>query len=345
MKVRSLAAVIASLLLGCVAARPPAMPYSKPDATTEARAAASVNASPAALAGYLASLKGQKKHVLTGQISSYWHSNALDNVEKVTADTGLTPAMTEVVLTQGVGGGMVGSTQVGVAVANQALAKGMIVIVAVSGKDPFTDAYDKVRPLSLAPLYTPGNQYYTRWRTYLANWAAQLKQIKGAVIWQPFGEMNGDWSWFGADDPIEFQNLWRDMRAYFDAAGVKNIVWLYSVNSLVGKYTAYYAGGQFVDLVGMHSYPPSPKDFDMYNALQPLGKPILYAEAGVVGPVNPPPPPNAGDNGQLLATVVADFPDVVGVDIFCLGWALPVQNGEKAFMTNAAALTLSDLPH
>ena len=100
------------------------MPYSKPGATEEARAAASVNASPAALAGYLASLKGQKKHVLTGQISSYWHSNALDNVEKVTADAGLTPAMTEVVLTQGVGGGMVGSTQVGVAVANQALAKG-----------------------------------------------------------------------------------------------------------------------------------------------------------------------------------------------------------------------------
>ena len=229
-----------------------------------------------------------------------------------------------------------------VALSNQALASGQIVMVATASRNPFTGQYDGLHNGNIPDLYTPGNANYDRWQGYLQTWAAELKQIKGPVLWQPFGEMNGSWNWSGGLQPAQFIALWKNMRQVFDAAGVNNILWVYAPNSGQGNYTAYYPGNAQVDVLGMHSYPPGTNDTQMYNELVAIGKPLMYTEVGIGGPSQQ--PTFSGDNSALLNTVLQNFPKVVGVMIFCQNFALPTQNGMSAFMNNPAIVNLKDLP-
>jgi beta-mannanase len=303
--------------------------------SSSSNGAAAPRGSPTALLNYLETLPGR---VLSGQISDYWQDDSNTSVKQITAATGKTPAITEYVMD------MIGSPENStvVALSNQALASGQIVMVATASRNPFDGQYDGLHNGNIPDLYTPGNANYDRWQGYLQTWAAELKQIKGPVLWQPFGEMNGSWNWSGGLQPAQFIALWKNMRQVFDAAGVNNILWVYSPNSGQGNYTAYYPGDAQVDVLGMHSYPPGVNDTQMYDELVAIGKPLLYAEVGVSSPSRP----NnfVGDNSALLNTVLQHFPKVVGVMIFCQSWALPNQNGMSAFMNNPAIINLKDLP-
>ena len=92
------------------------------------------------------------------------------------------------------------------------------------------------------------------------NWTsspAGLQELKDAgvvVLWRPFHEMNGGWFWWGAKDPDTFIKVWRHMFDYFSKTkGLDNLLWVYSPNH-GNKTAAYYAGDDYVDLVGLDAY-------------------------------------------------------------------------------------------
>jgi hypothetical protein len=66
----------------------------------------------------------------------------------------------------------------------------------------------------------------------------------------------------------------------------------------------------------------------------------MYAEVGVNSPTNS----GSGDYTTVLATIKANFPKVFAVVVWCQGWALSLQGGEDAFMSDPAIITLSDVP-
>jgi hypothetical protein len=298
---------------------------------------ASLSAQTATLLNYLTGLAGQNQHILSGQHSSYWDSNPMDYTSTLKSQTGTQPAILGTTL------GMAGSQQNGVALSNQWLAAGGIVELSLWPNDPSTGADDNNRNFTFSDVYTPGTALNSAWNSYLDTIASQLKAINGPVLFRPFVELNGNWSWWGAQPTAQFIALYQYTYDYLmHTKGVNNALWIYNVNAGVGNYTAYYPGSSYVDIVSWDSYPPSSSDAAWYNPLAALGKPMILAESGVISASQP--PAYAGNNNTLLQTVKTNFPKVVGVVIWCQNWALSQQQGDEAFMSDPAVITLADLP-
>jgi mannan endo-1,4-beta-mannosidase len=312
-------------------------------AADAAPAAAVAPLSPAAsaLLSYLKGLPASPKHVLSGQHSSYWDSNALDYVQVTEKQTGKSVAIL------GTTSGQAGSTQDGVALSNRWLDNHGIVLLSWWPSNPFTGSYGPMSPASpgnFAQLTLPGTRGYVAWYKLLDDQIAQLKKIKGPVLYRPFVELNGNWSWWQNQDPATFIAVWRQMHDYFVSNGVDNALWVYNVNTGRGRYTDYYPGPSYVDVLAMDAYPPSVVDLPMYDALVALNQPIIYAETGVTNPDNSKVAPFGADNSKLLAVVKDKFPKVVGVVIFCQNYGIPQQFGARELMNDPAVITRSDLP-
>jgi mannan endo-1,4-beta-mannosidase len=297
----------------------------------------SASGSAASLLKYINGLSGQTKHILSGQHSSYWNSNPLDDEQTATSQTGKTVAIL------GTTSGQEGSTENTVALTNSWLAQGGIPLVSWWPLDPFTGQADNDRSINFAQLTQPGTAAYIAWYKLLDAQITMLKQIKGPVLYRPLVEMNGNWSWWDDQPTAEMITVWQQMHSYFVSQGVTNVLWVYNVNSWTGNYTQYYPGAAYVDVVSWDAYPPTSGD-PTYNALASLGKPIMIAESGVESPNNSAVSPFSGDNSQLLATVKANFPKVIALMLFCQNWGLPEQNGAAAFMNDPATIAMSDLP-
>ena len=302
--------------------------------------ATSVSAQTAALLTYLTGLSGDSRHILTGQHTSYWDSNPLDDVQALYSQTGTYPAILGTTLS------MTGSPENGVTLANQWIAQGGIPLVSLWSDDPAGGTYNSAYSGSnFSDIYTPGNAVNTAWNAYLDNIAAQLKQINGPVMLRPFVELDGNWFWWGNQPTAQFIALWQyTWHRIMVTDGVTNALWIYNVNAYSGNYTAYYPGSAYVDIVSWDSYPPTSGDSTWYNALVGLGKPIILAETGVLSSDNSNVTPYAGDTNGLLQTVKANFPKVVAVVVWCQNAALSEQQGAESFMTDPAVLSLSDLP-
>lgn len=294
-------------------------------------------ASAAALLAYITALPSATKRVLIGQHSSYWNANPMDYITQDTTNTGKTVAIA------GFTSFDEGSTENCVTLANAWLAKGGIPLVSWWPLDPFTNAADNDRAINFADLLNSGSAAYAAWYKLLDAQIATLKAINGPVLYRPFVEMDGNWSWWGAQTPATMVLVQQQMHAYFVAKGVTNALWVYNVNAWSGNYTQYFPGAAYADIVSWDAYPPQSND-PTYAALVGLGKPIILAEAGVISANNSAVAPQAGDNSALLATVKTSFPKVVAVVLWCQNYALPEQKGEKAVMTDPAVVTLSDLP-
>jgi hypothetical protein len=295
--------------------------------------------SAAALLKYITSLPGQSKHILSGQHSSYWSSNPMDTEQSAASQTGKTVAIA------GITSGDEGSVEDAVALSNAWLAKGGIPFLSWWPSNPWTGVYggSAVSADQFVQLTQPGSAPYVAWYKLMDQQIAILKSIKGPVMYRPFGEMDGNWSWWGAQNPATMVTVWQQMHTYFVSKGVTNVLWVYNVNSWSGNYTQYYPGAAYVDIVSWDAYPPMPND-PTYPALETLNKPIMLAESGVETPNNNAVAHFSGDNGQLLATVKANFPKVFAISFWCQNWALPVQNGEAAFMNDPAVISMADLP-
>jgi mannan endo-1,4-beta-mannosidase len=277
------------------------------------------------------------RHILIGQHTNYWSGNPMDQTQALISQTGKTPAILGTTI------GCIGSVEDGVTLSNQWLAKGGIVMVNLWATDPVTGLDDNDRNVDFGQMSTPGTPLYNTWMAYLDTIAAKLKAINGPVLFRPFVELNGNWSWFGGKDPAQFIKVYQQMHDYLvKTKGVTNLVWVYSINDGNGNYTAYYPGNDYIDIVGMDAYPAQAYTKGMYNAALTLNKPMIFAEVGVISP-SPSPANDTGNNETMLQFIEGNFPAVVAVVIWSQGWSLATQNGASGVMNDQENITLADL--
>jgi mannan endo-1,4-beta-mannosidase len=201
--------------------------------------------------------------------------------------------------------------------------------------------------VNLEELLQPGTETNHRWMQELDLLAAGLLQLKEAgvvVLWRPFHEMNGDWFWWGAKDPPALIKVWQHMFDYFSKdKALNNLLWVYSPNH--GRNTAkYYAGDQYVDLVGLDAYTDFiDKDhIHGYDEVAALPKPFGFTEFGPHGSRNPP-----GDYDYLrfLDGVQKNFPKTCFFKSWNSKWSLASNQNTKEFLSNPAIANREDLPH
>jgi mannan endo-1,4-beta-mannosidase len=234
---------------------------------------------------------------------------------------------------------------------NAWLAQGGIVEVSWWPQDPITGSWHEITPMSaanFASLTQAGSAGYVAWHKLLDGQIAQLKQIKGPVIYRPLLEMNGNWMWWDNQNPATYVLLWQQMHDYFVANGVTNVLWFYCPNDGKGNYLGYYAGAQYVDIVGMDVYSNTPAhDMNVgsgYAQLTSTGKPFIIGEAGVENGDNSTVAVQSGDNDRYFQSVRSGTPLVVGIVFFCQHWAINLQQGASALMAEASVVNRSGVP-
>lgn len=84
------------------------------------------------------------------------------------------------------------------------------------------------------------------------------------VIWRPLHEAAGNtytygtgaWFWWGADGPEAYKALWKYMFDYFESAGLRNLIWVWTTqtSSFSDADYAFYPGDEYADIVGRDIY-------------------------------------------------------------------------------------------
>lgn len=92
----------------------------------------------------------------------------------------------------------------------------------------------------------------------IANYLKPLRDKGIPVLWRPLHEAGGQWFWWGRDAQA-CKRLWQLMKERFDAAGLNNLIWMWTHSVAWGKPFSdgmnWYPGDEYVDIVG----------FDLYN--------------------------------------------------------------------------------
>jgi hypothetical protein len=96
---------------------------------------------------------------------------------------------------------------------------------------------------------------------YLRRWAEQIDEYGDPVILRPMHEMNGGWYPWGAgvngNQPGEFVEAWRHIRAVFDEVGASNVTWEWAPNQLfegTAELEPLFPGDDLVDRIGISAY-------------------------------------------------------------------------------------------
>jgi mannan endo-1,4-beta-mannosidase len=144
-------------------------------------------------------------------------------------------------------------------------------------------------------LTTPGTALNERWKSQVDVVAWHLKQLREAhvpVLWRPYHEMNGDWSWWGKrPGPEGYSRLYRML---FERLTVfhrlDNLIWVWNANEVregVGSYASHYPGADVVDVLATDVYRNgfAQADYDGLLAVA-AGKPIALGEVGRVPSVD-----------------------------------------------------------
>ncbi len=79
-----------------------------------------------------------------------------------------------------------------------------------------------------------------------------LKDADIPVLWRPYHEASGAWFWWGAKGATAYKRLWIDMFERFAAAGLDNIIWVWT--SQTDDLDSWYPGDEYVDIVGTDIY-------------------------------------------------------------------------------------------
>jgi mannan endo-1,4-beta-mannosidase len=200
--------------------------------------------------------------------------------------------------------------------------------------------------VDIKPILAPGSAAHDRWMKELDIMAAGLKELQDAgvvVLWRPFHEMNGDWFWWGAQEPDTFIHVWRQMFDYFTKTkGLNNLLWVYAPNH-GEKTAAYYAGDHYVDIVGLDAY----TDFvDLqhirgYDAVARLPKPFGFTEFGPHGPKNP---PGDYDYTRFIGGVQKHFPKTTFFLAWNWNWSLARNQNTKQLLEHPWLINREDLP-
>ncbi|MGA2616692.1 MAG: glycosyl hydrolase [Thermoguttaceae bacterium] len=305
------------------------------------------NAQARAILNYLEGLPQRAdKRLLSGQFTDAGPTAKLAMCAEVHEKTGHWPAMIGLDYADFAKGGLEYKTVNRVAI-EYAKQGGLVTISA--------HLYNPANPKSRGPwekggdlkqILTPGNEAHDRWMKELDIMAAGLKELQDAgvvVLWRPFHEMNGDWFWWGAKEPDTFIRVWRHMFDYFaKTKGLDNLLWVYSPNH-GDKTAAYYAGDQYVDIVGLDAYTDfvDPQHIRGYDAVAKLPKPFGFTEFGPHGPHNP---PGNYDYPRFLDGVQKHFPKTTFFLAWHYKWSLGRNRNAKQLLEHPWLVNRADLP-
>ncbi len=317
-------------------------------AETSAPADPDLNPQGRAILTYFQQLQASPElKVVSGQFCGWSGSGSLKEVEKIQRATGQWPAMIGLDYC----GWELGEAAIHVDPVNQ-LARaywreGGLVTISWHAPNPSKPNGGglKERGMQLADLLVAGPTR-DRWLQSLDRVAAGLQELQAAgvvVIWRPFHEMNGGWFWWGAQEPADFIAAWRQMFDYFThTKQLHNLIWSYGPNH--GKRTAeYYAGGAYVDLVGVDAYTDNidPEHIRGYAEVAALGKPVGFTEYGPHAASNP---PGDYDYRRLLDGIARNFPTARHFLCWNMRWNPAENQFAKEFYNDPRVITRAGLP-
>ncbi|NLH15612.1 MAG: family 16 glycosylhydrolase [Phycisphaerae bacterium] len=202
------------------------------------------------------------------------------------------------------------------------------------------------RGVDIADVLKEGTETHKRWMEQLDLIAEGLLELKTAgvvVLWRPFHEMNGGWFWWGAQKPESFIAVWRHMFDYFsNAKGLDHLLWVYGPNH-GDKTAAYYAGDDFVDLVGLDAYTDflDPEHVRGYAEIAAINKPFGFSEYGPHASSNP---PGDYDYRRFLEGVQKNFPKTCYFMSWNGKWSLASNQFVKEMLDDPAVANRDDLP-
>ncbi|GAA4571598.1 hypothetical protein GCM10023176_32640 [Micromonospora coerulea] len=123
-----------------------------------------------------------------------------------------------------------------------------------------TDKVDDIR--STQPAYRLSRIARGDFDSYLQSWADGIRSLGYPVAIRFAHEMNGDWyPWcekVNGNRPGDYVKAWRHVHDLFRAAGVTNVIWVWSPNARwsnsTPKLSTLYPGDDYVDWVGVTGY-------------------------------------------------------------------------------------------
>jgi cellulose synthase (UDP-forming) len=163
---------------------------------------------------------------------------------------------------------------------------------------------------------------------YIRSWARAAARYGGPILLRPMQEMNGDWYPWAVDtngnDAATFVAAWRRIHRIFDAAGARNVRWVWTVHAIPGvtpRFGAFYPGSAYVDWVSLTVFnwgtavgwgrwePFERLVAPTYAALVRFDKPLMVSEVGTVA--------EGGDAASwvrgTMSTLQTAFPNVRAV--------------------------------
>ena len=260
----------------------------------------------------------KNKRVLSGQFTDFGNGAKLQIMRDIQAQTGQWPALLGADYADFGKGGLT------FRIPNQTCLdywkQGGLVTISAHLPNPANPKGGGLRDkgVDLETLLAPDSETHTRWMAQLDQMAGGLQELKDAgvvVLWRPFHEMNGGWFWWGAKEPAAFIKVWRHMFTYFSQTkGLNNLLWVYGPNH-GPKTAAYYAGDQYVDIIGLDAYTDDidPQHIKGYQEMVALGKPFGFTEYGPHGASNP---PGDYDYRRFIDGISTNFPKTV----FFMSW-------------------------
>jgi mannan endo-1,4-beta-mannosidase len=285
------------------------------------------------------------KRVLSGQFTDFGERASLRLLEETRKSTGEWPALMGVDYADFPHGSVTSLSCNKAAI--EYCKQGGIVTVGVHLYNPANPKGGGLRDkgVDLVTLLTEG-ETHERWMRQLDQLAAGLQELKDAgvvVLWRPFHEMNGGWFWWGAQPPEQFIKVWRHMFEYFSTTKkLDNLLWVYGPNH-GQKTAAYYAGDNYVDIVGLDAYTDfiDPEHIRGYAEVAALPKPFGFTEFGPHGPQNPP-----GDYDYLrfIKGIQTHFPKTVFFMSWNGKWSLARNLNVKDMLANPTIVNRDDLP-
>lgn len=149
----------------------------------------------------------------------------------------------------------------------------------------------QINPFGVSLTAIASGQY----DSYLSTYADAVRSYRKPVILSFGHEMNGYWyPWGGThSSPTAFVAAWRHIVGLFRALGVRNVIWLWTVNIVetqggIRSPGPWWPGSSYVNWIGIdgYYYKPSLTFAPLFGptiaAVRELtGKPILIAETGV----------------------------------------------------------------
>ncbi len=123
-------------------------------------------------------------------------------------------------------------------------------------------SWNPSRPLLKYPLNQQDYRLYTIFQgkhdDYINKWIVQLKKWRRPVVIRFAPEMNGDWTPWGTqfNTRSDYKRAYRHIFNKFEAAGVKNVSWMWSPNEADENedITDWYPGDKYVDWVGLSGF-------------------------------------------------------------------------------------------